>query len=119
MYFYHGREGMWAWLLHRAAGLGVVLFLFIHVVDTALIGLGPTVYNDVMSIYRVPFFRVMEVLLAGAVLYHGLNGLRLIAIDFWAGATKVQRELFYAVVVLFFVLMIPAAYLMLKPVFFK
>ena len=118
MYFYRGREGMWAWLLHRVTGLGVVLFLFVHVVDTALIGLGPAVYNEVMSIYRVPFFRIMEVLLAGAVLFHGLNGLRIVAVDFWEGATKVQRELFYGVVVLFFALMIPAAYFMLRPVFF-
>jgi succinate dehydrogenase / fumarate reductase cytochrome b subunit len=119
MYLYRGREGMWAWLLHRVTGLGVVLFLFVHVADTALIGLGAEVYNEVMGIYRVPFFRVMEVLLAAAVLYHGLNGLRVIAVDFWEGATKVQRELFYAVVVVFFVVMIPVAYMMLRPVFFE
>lgn len=119
MYFYKGHEGMWAWLLHRVTGLGVMLFLFVHIVDTVLIGLGPKVYDEVMGIYRVPFFRVLEVALAAAVVYHALNGVRVILVDFWAGATKVQRELFYGVVVLFFVLMIPAAYVMLRPVFFK
>ena len=34
---YKGREGMWTWILHRVTGLGVLLFLVIHVVETALI----------------------------------------------------------------------------------
>jgi succinate dehydrogenase / fumarate reductase cytochrome b subunit len=37
---YRGGSGQWTWLLHRAAGLGVVLFLTLHIFDIWLIGLG-------------------------------------------------------------------------------
>jgi succinate dehydrogenase / fumarate reductase, cytochrome b subunit len=33
---YKGRTGMWMWLLHRVTGLGILAFLIIHVVETAL-----------------------------------------------------------------------------------
>ena len=41
---YRGREGMIAWLLHRLSGLGVLLFLVIHIFDIFLMGFGPGQY---------------------------------------------------------------------------
>lgn len=111
---YRGHEGMWSWLLHRLTGLGVLVFLLAHIVDTALIGWGPAVYDKAVAIYRLPAFRVGEVLLAGAVLYHALNGIRICILDFWPEATLVQEKLFYAVLVLFAVIFIPAAVYMLR-----
>ena len=70
----HGREGYWAWLLHRVSGVAIVLFLFLHVLDTSLVGFGPAAYESFVSLYRHPVFRVLEVVLAAAVLYHGING---------------------------------------------
>ena len=52
-------------------------------------------------------------LLAGAVLYHALNGIRIIIIDFWPESTVVQKKLFYAVVAAFLVIFVPAAIYML------
>jgi succinate dehydrogenase / fumarate reductase cytochrome b subunit len=115
---YRGREGYWAWLLHRVSGVAIVLFLFLHVLDTSLVGFGPKVYETFVSLYRAPGFRVMEVALAGAVLYHGINGIRIILIDFIQDATRVQRQLWYVVWASFLVLFLPAAYFMLRPVFF-
>lgn len=118
MVSYSGREGYWAWLLHRVSGVSVVLFLFLHVLDTSLLGFGPQAYETFVSLYRTPLFRVMEVALAAAVLYHGLNGLRIIALDFWDGAHRAQRPLWYAVWVLFLLLFLPSAWMMLRPIFF-
>ena len=115
---YRGREGMWAWLLHRVTGVGVLFFLLIHILDTALVLFGPELYNHAIGLYRMPAFRVMEVVLAGSVLYHALNGVRITLIDFWDKAVKWNRQLFYGEVVLFFVLFLPSAYMMLRPVFF-
>lgn len=117
MFFYRGREGMWSWLLHRVAGISILVFLLVHVVDTALVLYGPKLYNEIMAIYRMPLFRIGEVLLAAAILFHALNGLRIIAIDFWPNGTRVHRQLFYAVAAVFLLLMIPVTYLMLSPVF--
>jgi succinate dehydrogenase / fumarate reductase cytochrome b subunit len=63
-------------------------------------------------------FRVLEVALSGAVLYHGINGIRIILIDFVERATRIQRQLWYAVWASFLVLFLPAAFIMLRPVFF-
>ena len=118
MLSYRGREGYWAWLLHRVSGVAIIVFLFLHVLDTCLIGFGPTAYETFVSIYRVPAFRVGEVALSAAVLYHGINGLRIIVIDFVETATRIQHQLWYAVWVTFLVLFLPAAFFMLRPVFF-
>ena len=59
---YRGRAGQWAWILHRVTGVGVLLFLLVHIVDTAFIGWGPELYNKAMAVYRLSVFRVGEVL---------------------------------------------------------
>ena len=114
---YRGKEGMWSWIFHRITGVGILLFLFIHIVDTTLIMFGPDVYNHMISLYKHPFFRPMEVALLAAILYHSLNGIRICLIDFWPALTRFQAKLFYAVMVLFFILFIPASYLMVRPLF--
>jgi succinate dehydrogenase / fumarate reductase cytochrome b subunit len=119
MLSYRGREGYWAWLLHRVSGVAIMLFLFLHVLDTSLIGFGPVTYETFVSLYRAPLFRLLEVALAGAVLYHGLNGLRIILIDFVEDGTRVHRQLWYAVWGAFLVLFLPSAFVMLRPVFFS
>lgn len=114
---YRGGLGQWAWLLHRLSGVAVLLFLLIHIVDTGLVLFGPRVYDQVVRIYTHPAFRVGEVLLAAAVLYHALNGIRITLFDFWPELTVRHRELYYGVVTLFVVLFLPTAYLMLEPLF--
>lgn len=114
---YRGGEGQWAWILHRVTGVGVFLFLLIHIADTALIGWGPELYNRFVALYHHPVFRVGEVLLAGAVLYHALNGIRIIIVDFWEEATVIHRQLFYAEAALFAIIFLPGAYLMLRTAF--
>ncbi len=118
MLSYRGREAYWAWLLHRLSGVGVMLFLFLHVLDTSLVLFGPEAYEMFVFLYRAPLFRVLEVGLAASVLFHGLNGVRIIVIDFVADAAPLQRPLVYATWTAFLVLFLPAAFLMLRPVFF-
>jgi succinate dehydrogenase / fumarate reductase cytochrome b subunit len=112
---YRGREGMWAWLLHRVSGVGVLFFLALHILDTALLGFGPEAYNHAIALYRSPLFRVGEVILVAALLFHALNGVRIIAIDFSDTAARRQRELFYAVLVVFALLFVPTAFMMIRP----
>ena len=111
---YRGGGGHWAWILHRVTGVGVFIFLLAHVVDTAFIGWGPGLYNKAMALYRMPVIRVGEVVLAGAVLFHALNGIRIIILDFWPETTVAHRKLFYALAVVFAVIFIPTAVYMLE-----
>ncbi len=113
---YRGGEGQFAWILHRLTGLGVLLFLVIHILDTFLVVFGPDLYNKIIELYRHPFVRLSEVGLAGAVLYHALNGIRITLMDFFPALLDRQKELFYAVVTVFVLVFVPSVYFMLKHV---
>ncbi|MBA2572351.1 MAG: succinate dehydrogenase, cytochrome b556 subunit, partial [Gemmatimonadetes bacterium] len=73
---YRGREGMWTWILHRATGLGILLFLIVHVVETATVIYWPQLYENFLDTYKSVFFRFAEVLIFFSVVYHALNGTR-------------------------------------------
>src|SRR4051812_25139462 len=38
---YRGDPGMWSWVLHRISGATIFFFLFVHVLDTALVRVSP------------------------------------------------------------------------------
>ncbi len=113
---YRGHEGQYSWLFHRVTGVAIILFLFAHVVDTALVGWGPDAYNRVVSVYHNPLIRLLELGLVAAVIYHALNGIRIMLIDFWPKATLWNRQLIYGTVVLFLASMVPITYLIVKPI---
>ena len=50
-----------------------------------------------------------------ALVYHALNGLRVIAMDFWPGLTVYYRQLTYGVISATIVAMIPLAFIMTRP----
>lgn len=115
---YWGDAGQYAWVLHRATGIGVVFFLLVHIVDIALIGLGRDIYNETVEFYATPFLIPMEIALVGAVIYHALNGIRIILIDFWrVGGTRYERPLFYAMFALTILLTIPSGILIIAHAF--
>jgi succinate dehydrogenase / fumarate reductase cytochrome b subunit len=113
---YRGREGQWSWVAHRVTGVAIILFLFAHVVDTALVGWGPNAYNRVVSVYHNPFIRLLELGLVAAVIYHALNGVRIMIIDFWPKASDYNRQLIYGTVAIFVAGMIPISYIIVKPI---
>ena len=100
---YRGREGMWSWVLHRITGTAIYFFLLVHILDTALVRVSPEAYNAVIGTYKTPIMGLGELALVAAIGYHALNGLRIILIDFWNA--KYQRAMFWAVIVLWIVLM--------------
>ncbi len=113
MTIYRGGIGQWSWALHRLTGIGVLLFLFIHILDTALLLLGRDWYNKMIAIYRMPLFGLMEIGLFAAVLYHALNGIRIVIIDFWPASTVHYKKMFLAEVVVFFLVFLPVSWIML------
>ena len=112
---YRGGVGQWSWVAHRITGVGVVAFLYAHIVDTFAVGFGPELYNETVSLYKQWWFTPFEVLLVGAVLFHALNGVRIILFDFWPGLVRKQKQFAVAEVVLFLAGFVPAAVFMLRP----
>jgi len=111
---YKGHEGQWSWVAHRVTGVAVILFLFAHIVDTAVIGWGPNAYERVMRAYENPIIRLMELGLVAAVLYHAINGIRIMIVDFWPRAADHQKRLFYWSMGAFVLAMIPITAIMGK-----
>jgi len=114
---YRGREGQYSFLLHRLTGLGTLLFLTIHILDTATVYFFPNLYAHAIDLYRSTLLGLGEIVLIFAVFYHGVNGLRLALFDMvfpknWA----VPSERASALVTLLISLMMwaPAAFIMLR-----
>jgi succinate dehydrogenase / fumarate reductase cytochrome b subunit len=105
---YRGDPGMWSWVLHRITGATIFFFLFIHVLDTALVRISPQAYDEVISTYKTPIVGLMEFGLVAAVLYHALNGIRVILIDFWAQGPRHQRLTLWAIGIVWLLVMVPA-----------
>jgi succinate dehydrogenase / fumarate reductase cytochrome b subunit len=114
---YRGREGQWAWLLHRVAGLGVMLFLLLHITDIFLVSLGADVFNATLFIYKAAPFRVLEVFLIFGVLFHAVNGLRIILLDFWPSIGRYQHVMVWIESVIVAAVFIPGAVATLAPLF--
>lgn len=111
---YRGGEGMWTWVLHRITGVSVFFFLLVHVLDTALVRVSPEAYDLVIASYKTPIVNLLEVGLVGAVLYHALNGLRVILIDFWSNGPRYQKQMTWAIGTVWVLLMVPGTFFMLK-----
>lgn len=104
-----------AWFGHRASGLGVLLFLFLHVVETSTVLAGPEVYDFTQGFYKNLPAKLGETVLVAALVYHSLNGLRVIAMDLWPGLTVYYRPLTYGVIAATVISMVPIGLLIIGP----
>ena len=111
---YRGREGMWSWVAHRISGVLLFLFLFAHVLDTALVRVSPDAYNEGMEAYKNPIVGLGEAGLVAAVIFHALNGLRIMLVDFWSQGPRYQRQMLWGIVAVWVLVMIPGTYFMLE-----
>jgi succinate dehydrogenase / fumarate reductase cytochrome b subunit len=91
---------MWSWVLHRITGVAIFFFLLVHVLDTALVRVSPEAYNSVIATYKTPLIGLGELGLVAAILFHALNGVRVILIDFWPKGVKFQNAMFWVVIVI-------------------
>jgi succinate dehydrogenase / fumarate reductase, cytochrome b subunit len=115
---YRGREGHWSFLLHRFTGLGVLLFLAVHIVDTSFVFFSPDLYiHMIEQIYRAPLFQLGEIVLVFCVIFHGVNGLRIAFFDLFAKRAWLipyQRRSALITFVVSMLLWIPAAVIMFR-----
>jgi succinate dehydrogenase / fumarate reductase cytochrome b subunit len=74
-------SGHWTFILHRLTGLGTLLFLGIHILDTATVYFIPSLYEEAIHLYRNPLFMLGEIALVFCLIFHGVNGLRIALVD--------------------------------------
>ena len=111
---YRGDPGMWSWVAHRITGVATFFFLFVHVLDTALVRVSPQAYDAVIETYKNPVVNLLELGLVGAVLYHALNGIRIMALDFWVQGPRYQRMMLWVIVAVWAVVMVPGTYFIMQ-----
>ncbi len=70
-----------------------------HIVIISSVLWGTGSFDAVMAALKRPWFAAGELLLVAAVLYHGLNGLRVILFDLGIGVKR-QKAMFWCAVVL-------------------
>ncbi|GEJ98233.1 succinate dehydrogenase, cytochrome b556 subunit [Streptomyces sp. 1-11] len=97
-------------MAHRVTGVLIFFFLFVHVLDTALVRVSPEAYDKVVATYKTPIVALLEYGLVAAILFHALNGLRVIAVDFWSKGPRYQKQMFWTVMGVWIVLMVGAIY---------
>src|SRR5579859_6872232 len=79
---YRGKIGQWSWALHRITGLGTLLFLFLHIIDTSWAVFYPDLYKEAIAVYQSPLFTIGEFGLVACVIYHARNGFRIVLFDY-------------------------------------
>ncbi|HEX5691278.1 MAG TPA: succinate dehydrogenase, cytochrome b556 subunit [Roseiflexaceae bacterium] len=91
--------GTWAFILNRVSGLGLTLYLFLHLGVLGLLARGPESYDRFVTLAKSPLLVLGELLVIAAGLYHGLNGLRVAFSSFGVGVAY-QKPFFYALLLL-------------------
>jgi succinate dehydrogenase / fumarate reductase cytochrome b subunit len=91
--------GTWAFILNRLSGLGLTVYLFLHLIVLGTLARGPQAYDSFVALAKSPLFVLGELLVVAGGLYHGLNGLRVALTSFGVGVAR-QKLLFYALLAL-------------------
>jgi succinate dehydrogenase / fumarate reductase cytochrome b subunit len=104
------RLGSWAFALNRLTGLGLVLYLFIHLAVLSLLLRGEDAWDQFLAIARNPWFLLLDVVLIFGLLFHGLNGIRVALVGMGIGI-KSQRSMFWVLAAIGAILLIASAYL--------
>lgn len=112
---YQGRVGQLSFILHRLTGLGTLLFLSVHILDTSTVYFFPHLYEEAIALYRSTPFIIGEIILVFSVIYHGVNGVRIAVFDLFS--PKSWRESSQSVTALVtlgiaILLWLPAAFIM-------
>ncbi|NOY99698.1 MAG: hypothetical protein GXP40_10940 [Chloroflexi bacterium] len=87
---YRGGGPMLAWLLHRISGLGILVFVGLHILAAFLtqqFGSDAGIFINI--IYESWAFQIF---IFFCVLFHAINGLRIIILDLWPALLEYQRE---------------------------
>jgi len=114
---YRGREGHWIFVLHRLTGLGTLLFLIIHILDTSTVYFFPSLYSHAIEIYRSTPFMIGEIFLVFSVIFHGVNGARIALFDLFLTSrwkTPSQRASARWTLAIALILWLPAAAMMVR-----
>ncbi|HSR20859.1 MAG TPA: hypothetical protein VLL49_08090, partial [Anaerolineales bacterium] len=83
---YKGQGPMLTFVLHRLSGLGMALFVTLHILASFLGGKAGVYVNSLYGSWGIQLFVVF------CALFHAINGLRITLLDLWPSLLVHQRE---------------------------
>lgn len=87
---YKGGGPMLVWVLHRISGIGIALFVGLHILASFSNQLfGWDLADSINTIYMSPYFQIVVFFCA---LFHAINGLRITILDLWPKLIEHQQE---------------------------
>jgi succinate dehydrogenase / fumarate reductase cytochrome b subunit len=87
---YQGKGPMLAWILHRLTGLGILVFVGVHVLASFFMQqIGTGLGTSINILYESWQFQIVVIF---CVLFHAMNGLRIAVLDIWPKLIPFQRE---------------------------
>ena len=90
------RLGGLAFILNRVTGLGVLFYLYLHLVVLSQLAGGPAAWDSLLkNVFLNPVFLMLDIVLLAGLLIHGLNGIRLALVGFGLVVDR-QRALLLA-----------------------
>ena len=89
------RGGMWPWLGQRVTAVLVIVTIMVHLVLTHYVAIGELSFDNIGDRLAGGAVLVNDVVLLLAVVYHALNGLRMVVLD-WGLTNSGGRRVFDA-----------------------
>ena len=97
--------GFISFALRRFTGVALVIYLFIHLWVIGSANAGPEEFNARLNLVQTPLFKLLEIGLLAAVVYHAVEGIRLLVVHYF-DVLDYRRSLFWAVMVVSAILVI-------------
>ena len=113
---YSKDSGSWAWILHRFSGIALVFYLFLHIWSLSPLPKGKEAFDAKMALYKSTVFSLVEWFLFAFVLFHALNGVRIIIVD-WADGAKYHKQLYLYTWVIGVLLFLVMGFIMFSHIF--
>ena len=98
----------WAFALNRLTGLGLTLYLFLHLIVLSTLLRGEAGWDAFIRLARSPYFLAMDVVLIFGMLFHGLNGIRVTLVGMGISA-RAQRTLLWVLILICVIVLAAAA----------
>jgi succinate dehydrogenase / fumarate reductase cytochrome b subunit len=94
------RLGMVAFMGQRLSGLGIVVYLFMHVfiISSAIWHPDGGSFNRILQHLQQPQFIVGDLVLLAAVMFHAFNGFRILLLDVGIGVRR-HKPVFWALMI--------------------
>lgn len=90
---------MVSWILRRMSGLVLGGYLIAHILVTGYLTKGEKNFDEIMELLHNPFAKLLEIGLLGVVIYHALNGIKVIMLN-WGVPSKHHKLLFWSTAIL-------------------